>query len=111
MSEPQPACDVPGCERRARYRFAASGNAPADRCPRHAVVYRPVFRRALRVAALVGTALFLINQADVVLGGDLSPLVAAKIALTYAVPFSVSTYSALAANRLPAPDQASGGLG
>ena len=95
--------------RRARYRFATSGGTPAIRCRRHAVVYQPVFRRALRVAALVGTALFLINQADVVLSGDLTPLVAGKIALTYAVPFSVSTYSALAANRLPTKEQAGDG--
>jgi hypothetical protein len=44
--------------------------------------------------------LFLINQADVVVGGHLTVLVAAKIALTYLVPFSVSTYSALEINRL-----------
>ena len=106
MSGAQPACDVPGCPRPGRFRFAGAGGTPAVRCRRHALVYRPVFRRALRVAALVGTALFLINQADVVLGGNLTPLVAGKIALTYAVPFSVSTYSALAANRLSATHQA-----
>jgi hypothetical protein len=54
----------------------------------------------MRVAAVVGTILFAINQADVVLGGHLTPLVAAKIALTYLVPYSVSTYSALEINRL-----------
>jgi hypothetical protein len=52
------------------------------------------------VALLVGTVLFLINQSDVVLRGELTTLVVAKIGLTYMVPFSVSTYSALAANRL-----------
>ncbi len=51
--------------------------------------------RALAVALVVGTILFAINQLDVVLGGALTPLVAAKIALTYLVPYSVSTYSAL----------------
>jgi len=35
-----------------------------------------------------------------VLSGQLTALVAAKIALTYAVPYSVSTYSALEVNRL-----------
>jgi hypothetical protein len=49
---------------------------------------------------LVGSVLFVINQAEVVLGGQLSALVAAKIGLTYLVPYSVSMYSALAANRL-----------
>jgi hypothetical protein len=46
--------------------------------------------------------LFFINQSDVVLRGDITLLVLAKIALTYLVPFSVSMYSALAANRVPA---------
>ena len=56
--------------------------------------------RALRVAAVVGTILFVINQLDVVVSGMLTALVAGKIALTYAVPYSVSTYSALEVNRL-----------
>ena len=58
-------------------------------------------RRAISVAIVVGTILVAINQADVLLGGHVSALVIAKIVLTYVVPFSVSTYSALAANRLP----------
>jgi len=56
--------------------------------------------RALRVAAVVGTILFVINQLDVVVSGTLTALVAGKIALTYLVPYSVSTYSALEVNRL-----------
>ena len=56
--------------------------------------------RALRVALLVGTALFVINQLDVVAGGGLTGLVAAKVALTFAVPYSVSTYSALEVSRV-----------
>jgi len=52
------------------------------------------------VALVVGTILIVINQADVLLGGQLTAVVVAKIGLTYLVPFSVSTYSALAANRL-----------
>jgi hypothetical protein len=55
------------------------------------------------VAGAVGTVLFLINQADVVLRGLVTPLVIFKIALTYMVPFSVSTYSALAVNRMRSP--------
>jgi len=35
-----------------------------------------------------------------VLAGQLNALVAAKIVLTYLVPYSVSTYSALEVNRL-----------
>jgi hypothetical protein len=52
------------------------------------------------VAFVVGLALFLINQLDVVLSGGLTAVVAAKIALTFLVPYSVSTYSALQVNRL-----------
>lgn len=90
------------CGRAATYRFATPAGDHA-RCPRHAVVYPAVFRRAVRVALVVGTLLFAINQLDVVLRGDLAPLVAFKIALTYLVPFSVSTYSALQINRLSGP--------
>lgn len=49
---------------------------------------------------MVGVALFAINQLDVVLAGGLTPLVGAKIALTFLVPYSVSTYSALRVSRL-----------
>jgi hypothetical protein len=63
-------------------------------------VYPRVRDRALRVALVVGLILFAINQLDVVVRGELSALIAAKIALTFAVPYSVSTYSALEVNRL-----------
>lgn len=50
-------------------------------------------RRSLYVAIVVGTALNIINQGDVVLvGGTLSWL---KIGLTYCVPYAVSTYGAV----------------
>jgi hypothetical protein len=88
------------CDRTAQFRFASGGAKPALRCWLHAVVYPPVFRRALQVAAVVGTTLFVINQLDVVLSGKITPLVLVKILLTYTVPFLVSTYSALEINRL-----------
>ena len=69
------------------------------RCTRHAVVYPRVRDRAVRVALVVGTILFLINHLDVVLSGNLKLLVVMKIALTFLVPYSVSTYSALEVNR------------
>ena len=49
-------------------------------------------RRALKVAAIVGTILIAINQGDALLAGEIPPLW--KILLTYCVPYSVSTYSA-----------------
>jgi hypothetical protein len=54
----------------------------------------------VRVALVVGVVLFAINQLDVVLRGGTTPLVLAKIALTFFVPYAVSTYSALEVNRL-----------
>ena len=95
--QPTTACDL--CHRPARYQLSAPGGG-AWRCLRHALRYPPVVQRAVRVALVVGSLLFLINQADIVLRGDLSPGVALKIALTYLVPFSVSTYSALQINRI-----------
>ncbi len=64
------------------------------------MTYPHVRDRALVVALLVGTVLFAINQLDVVLAGALTPLVAAKIALTYLVPYSVATYAALEVSHL-----------
>ena len=49
--------------------------------------------RALLVAAVVGTVLNLINQGDALLGaGSINWL---KVALTYIVPYCVSTYGAV----------------
>lgn len=73
-------CDV--CPRHARYGFATTDGTRQMRCTRHAVVYPRVRDRAVRVALVVGTILFLINQLDVVLSGNLTLLVVMKIALT-----------------------------
>jgi hypothetical protein len=92
-------CDVSGCGRAAGYQFGADPQTCERRCVLHGPLYWPIVRRAVRVALLVGTLLFVINQSDVVLRGDITTLVVAKIMLTYLVPVSVSTFSALAANR------------
>jgi hypothetical protein len=96
----QPVCGLCGSD--ARYRFSSAEPAGAHdlRCLRHALFYPRVFRRAIGVAAVVGTILFIINQVEVVIAGHVTPLVVAKILLTYLVPFSVSTYSALRINKL-----------
>ena len=93
-------CGVRGCVRAAGYRFVADARDDALRCWRHALAYWPVLRRAIRVALIIGTILLVINHGDELLSGHVTAVVVAKIALTYLVPFSVSTYSALAANRL-----------
>jgi hypothetical protein len=61
----------------------------------------PHLRRTMAVAAMVGTALFAINQLDVVVGGAATATTWAKVALTYLVPFCVSNYGVLVASRAP----------
>ena len=56
-----------------------------------------VRRRALMMSAMVGSILFLINYADKLFGVGLSSGDLCKIALTYCVPYCVSTYSAATA--------------
>src|SRR5260370_2234038 len=99
MKTDVPLCDR--CTRIARFRFARAGAPPTLRCWRHAVFYGPVFRRALQVAAVVGTILFAINQLNVVLSGAVTPFVVLKSALTYLVPFLASPSPPLETNPLP----------
>jgi hypothetical protein len=56
-----------------------------------------VLKRSLKVMVSVGTVLMLINNGDFLLNGDFDMLNTGKITLTYLVPFSVATYSSVAA--------------
>lgn len=56
-----------------------------------------VIRRSLKVGAIVGTVLMAINQGDALLAGAVSPEILTKIALTYCVPYCVSTYASVSA--------------
>ena len=49
--------------------------------------------RAVKVAAIVGPILTVINQYDVLLSLDLSLRLLSKIGLTFLVPYSVSSFS------------------
>lgn len=60
-------------------RYAASDGVPA---------------RSLKVAVVVGTLLNLINQGDALLGD--APVNWFKLLLTFAMPYAVSTYGAVA---------------
>lgn len=60
---------------------------------------RDVVRRALTVAAVVGTILITINHADALLRGDVSAKRIWQMGLTYLVPYCVSTYSSVSALR------------
>lgn len=51
-----------------------------------------VMRNSVRIALVVGTILTLINQGDLLLAGGFPPVW--KLALTYLVPFCVSSYGA-----------------
>jgi len=60
---------------------------------------RSVSRRAVKVAAVVGPILTVINQGDVLLHGPYSSRTWLKIALTFLVPYCVSTYASVQATR------------
>lgn len=66
------------------------------------ITFPPHLRKTIRVALLIGTVIFAINQLDVVLAGDASTATYVKAALTYLVPFGVSNYGILLATRSPA---------
>ncbi|PAJ74960.1 hypothetical protein CJF42_07755 [Pseudoalteromonas sp. NBT06-2] len=54
-----------------------------------------VIIRSLKVAMVVGTILVFINQADVIINGELMLSHFIKIILTYCVPYCVSTYASV----------------
>jgi hypothetical protein len=63
---------------------------------------REHLRRTIEIALVVGTMLFLINQADVVLRGDATAVTWLKVGLSYCVPFIVSNLGLLAGKRAEA---------
>jgi hypothetical protein len=63
-------------------------------------------RRTVRIALVVGTILTLINQADVLLKGEATLLIAVKIPLNYVVPFIVSNLGVISGARTERADVA-----
>jgi hypothetical protein len=63
---------------------------------------REHLRRTLKIALVVGTILTVINQVDVILGGDAKTLTWIKMGLNYCVPFIVSNLGLLAGKRAEA---------
>ena len=57
---------------------------------------RKVVVRGLKIAALVGTLLIMINHADALIRGEIDLVIVIKMALTYAVPYCVSVYASVA---------------
>lgn len=70
------------------------------RCLQHAIRHPAVMRRAFITALIVGTLLTTINQGDHIIVGDVTPGMLLKAALTFCVPFVVSTSGALGAARI-----------
>jgi hypothetical protein len=67
------------------------------------IVMRPEhLRRTIKIALVVGTILFLINQADVVVRGNATVTTWIKVGLSYCVPFIVSNLGLLAGKRAEA---------
>lgn len=58
-----------------------------------------VVRRSCRVAAIVGVVLAFLNHGDRILGGSLDPVTILKISMTFLVPFSVSTWASVRAQK------------
>ncbi len=56
---------------------------------------RDIMKRSFILAIIVGTILNFINQGDAMMGSD--PVNLFKCALTYVVPYCVSTYGAVTA--------------
>jgi len=65
------------------------------KCSRCAIRHRPMLRRSLIVALVVGTLLTLLNQGDIIIAGSWKGALYWKVPLTYCVPFCVATYGAL----------------
>ena len=59
----------------------------------------PMLRRSLLAAVVVGTALTILNQGDLLLSGQWHHALFWKIPLTYCIPFCVATFGALANSR------------
>ncbi|TXR54385.1 nitrate/nitrite transporter NrtS [Reinekea thalattae] len=77
-----------------------------------AIAFSPEVRRtAIRVALIVGSALALINHGDKLVTGTLTVPAILKMLLTYLVPYSVSTWSAVKAIRACDGDSSHSQLG
>jgi hypothetical protein len=72
------------------------------------VLLREHLRRTVRIALVVGAILTLINQADVIVGGDAKTLTWIKVGLNFCVPFVVSNLGLLAGKRAEAEREADG---
>ena len=70
-----------------------------SKCTRCALRHRPMLRRSLITAIVVGSVLTILNQGDFLFAGSWNGAMYWKIPLTYCVPFIVATYGALSNSR------------
>ena len=85
---------------RPAYQFQTESGA-TRKCFGCALQHRPMLRRSMLIAVVVGTVLTAINQGDVLLSGQWAPALAWKLPMTYAVPFIVATIGALGTSQVP----------
>ena len=74
-------------------------SGPHLACRGCALTYRPLLRRSLLIALVVGSVLVAINQGDLLLTGRPEPALLWKVPLTYLVPFVVATWGGLLNSR------------
>lgn len=86
------ACIRCGRSLARRRAFTLAGE---PRCARCALRHRPLLRRSVLTALVVGSLLVAINQGTTLLSGAFPARLAWQIPLTYAVPFCVATWGAL----------------
>lgn len=84
------------CEKRDAG-FVLGGGA---RCIWCFLRFRPMLRRSLLTALVVGTILTAVNQGTVLADGEFPYDLYWKIPLTYCVPFCVATWGALINSRI-----------
>jgi hypothetical protein len=98
----QPSCSDCGATGLRHY-YQVDRTGTRLKCLRCVLRHRPRVVTSLKTAVVVGTILVGINQGDLLLRGAVSGVLLAKLALTYCVPYAVSTYGALMASRVEVP--------
>jgi hypothetical protein len=95
------ACEACGRERVRLLFLFRTGAGSVHKCGWCALRHRPLLKRSLGIAAIVGSVLLAINQGDVLLSPQWPGALVWKVPLTYLVPFLVATWGALLNSRVP----------
>src|SRR4051794_20420115 len=94
-----PACVSCGAQDLHHY-YQIDREGQALKCFRCIIRHRSRVILSLETAVVVGTILTIINQSDALLRGAMTGFLVLKMALTYSVPYMVSTYGALMASQV-----------